>query len=240
MVLEKISDEKIEEILRLASEEGLNQGEIAEQVGVSRATAGKYIREVRKPLRARNRARIAIRNLNELCEAITPLILEKLRNGNPGYKNENKEDQEMSNEDVERRVQEALDRKSLNEKLDQILSLKDEIKTNTIQIKSLCEQFPGLCRVQESIDSRLKKSEATKPGTVLGTELTLGELLKSEKSQENLAEKYMSETGLLYALKRCTGAECQILRERAREQGIRIQVKGKGSMPGSSGWKDIE
>lgn len=239
MVLEKIAEEKIEEILRLASEEGLNQGEIADQVGVSRATAGKYIREVRKISKARNPGRIAVRNLNELCEAITPLILEKLRNRNPGYKNENKEDQEMSNEDIERRVQEALDRKVLLEKLDSVLELKDTIETNTVQIKSLCEQFPGLCSTQENIDKRLRQSEAAKPKGVLGTDLNLGELLKSEKSQENLVSKYMSESGLLYALKRCTGDECRILREKARGMGINIQLKAKGSMPGSSGWKDI-
>lgn len=240
MVLEKISDEKIEEILRLASEEGLNQGEIAEQVGVSRATAGKYIREVRKPLRARNPGRIVVRNLNELCEAITPLVLEKLRNGNPGYKNKNKEEEEMPGEDIQTRVQEALDRKALLEKLDSVLEMKEQFGAFQKQVKSLCDQFPGLCRVQEKIEVRLANQQTTKPGTVLGTELTLGELLESEKSQENLVEKYMSETGLLYALKRCTGPECEILRQKAREQGINLQVKGKGSMPGSSGWKDIE
>ena len=90
-------------------------------------------------------------------------------------------------ENIQIKVQEALDRKALLEKLDSVLEMKEQFGAFQKQVKSLCEQFPGLCRVQESIDSRLKKSEATKPGTVLGTELTLGELLKSEKSQENLA-----------------------------------------------------
>lgn len=86
MIPEKIPDKKIEEILKLSAEQELNQGEIAEQVGVSRATVGKYIREVRKISRDSLRPKISIQlkvylkdtDLRVLSRVLAPMVLQQL------------------------------------------------------------------------------------------------------------------------------------------------------------------
>lgn len=141
----------------------------------------------------------------------------------------------ISSAEVARIVRQVLEEKQkTKEDKENYQELTKEVK----RLGGLICDSSGKCWLATKTDIESIKNQ--KPKGVLGTELTLGELLKSEKSQENLAEKYMSESGLLVALKRCTGDECRILREKAREMGINIQVKGRGSMPGSSGWKDID
>lgn len=176
---------------------------------------------------------------------------------------ENKEEEMSNGGDIQTKVTEALDRKAMLNRLNELSSIKNDLKVlkkqglkipeefsqkigdlvekvdaNATQIKSFCEQFPELCSTQKKIESRLAKSEADKPKGVLGTNLSLDELLKHERSQKTLVDKYMGEAGLLRALERCTGPECERIRQLARKKGINIQRQGKGGMLGQP-WEDI-
>lgn len=230
MIPDKIPEQQIEEILKL-SEQGQTQEQVAEKLGISRATVSRYLKKQKDTLRPKILRRFSVDEINSLCKLITPLVLQGI--------NHHKEEEEMGDE-VALKVEEALARKQILDTLNELTGLKDVIETNAAKIDSLCKQFPALCSTQETINTRLRQAEADKPKGVLGTDLSLGDMLKHKESQKNLVDNYMGPAGLLFALKRCTGKECEALREKAREQGINLQVKGEGGMLGSTGWKDID
>lgn len=263
MFRERISDDKIKEIVELLAS-GSTQQETANQLGVALSTVSKYSRVGKKPKTVGSP-----KDYETLRQLISDVIRDDFCSLKEEKNNEDKEEKEMGDE-VGTKVQEALDRKAMLDRLNELSSLKGDIEAikanqdgisdlckrfpglceqveklekgfeaNIASVKTLCDQFPGLCSTQESIQASLRKKEDAKD-TVLGTGLKLDELLKHEGSQKVLADKYMGDFGLLRALERCTGPECEILRQKAREKGINLQVKTKGAMPGSMSWKDVD
>jgi len=269
MIPEKLNPEEISEIQKLSAE-GLTQEEISRKLGRSISTVNKYIREKKEQVGRRVSRFLGDGELHSLCELLVPLMREKLKEGNPSElpdEGENKEnngkEEEMSNGDVESKAQEIVDRREILKKLDkveqiakdvevlksqrgevpeglaqEIAEMKASIEGNTKQTTEFCKLYPEFCRKTEAaID---KKVEEMKPKGILGTDLNLDELLKNEKSQRVLAEKYLSDIGLRIALERCTSPECLKLRQLAKEKGIKIQKKREGFNMLGSEWDDLD
>lgn len=114
---------------------------------------------------------------------------------------------------------------------------EEETKWET-KIKEQPKEEPEIKEVD--IDAEVEKRiKEQKPKGVLGTDLTLEEFLKDEKSQEVFVDKYLGEAGMQRALERCTSKECQNIREIARQKGINIQKKREGGGMLGGDWEDI-
>lgn len=77
--------------------------------------------------------------------------------------NEDKEEKRMSNEEVGTKVQEALDRKAMLDKLNELSSLKGDIeaiKANQDGISDLCKRFPGLCEKIDATEKQVKEMKS--------------------------------------------------------------------------------
>jgi len=264
MPFEKLSDEQIAEIQQL-SDDGYTQRAIAEKLGISTGVVSKYTRGKRPATFGYSEAVV-----ENLCERLAPMLLEKLKGEDLEKlpeegegKEENKREEEMSNGDVESKAQEIADRREMLQKLEkieklskdmevlksqtgrapeelaqQIGELKEGIDSIKNQTANFCKLYPDLCKKTE--DAVAKKLEALQPKGILGTDLTLKEFHADRDSQKVLASKYLSDSGLLAALERCTDPQCKVLRQEALKRGIRIQKKREGGGMLGSNWENID
>lgn len=87
MIPDKIPEQQIEEILKL-SEQGQTQEQIAEKLGISRATVSRYLKKQKDTLKPKILRRFSMDEINSLCDLITPLVIDKLKKEQMTTKNE--------------------------------------------------------------------------------------------------------------------------------------------------------
>ena len=262
MGAKRLSQEKIDRILELAAQ-GLNRDEIAKQAGVSTGSVSYHLS---KPSIL---TRVPADKIREICEQLTRILegLKMFQNQGENKENNDQKEEEMSDGDVEARIQARLDREKILEELKEVPQLREELKTVKEQVGQIpdklteqlskfeakikaeiengakptaefCKLYPELCKKTE--DTVAKKVEELKPKGILGTDLTIQEFLEDKESQKVLAEKYLSDYGLQKALERCTGPSCDALRQEMQRRGIKIQKKREGGGMLGSDWEDID
>lgn len=129
---------------------------------------------------------------------------------------------------------EALRGKIANDVLESIKS-KEEAKPKEEKPEKKTEAEKS----EEEGEKSIKKEEKLPKG-VLGTDLTLEEFLKDEKSQEVFVNKYLGDAGIRKALERCTSPECKVIREEMEKRGIKVLKKRVGGGMLGADWEEID
>lgn len=125
----------------------------------------------------------------------------------------------------------------------EVESLTGKMKDNLLNELKLKEEekVKGKEPEKEKVKpEKLEKEEEKLPKGVLGTDLTLEEFLKDEKSQEVFVDKYLGDAGMRRALERCTSPECKVIREEIQKRGIKILKKREGGGMLGGDWEELD
>lgn len=147
MLRKKISDDKVEEILKLVAD-GNTQREVADKLGLALSTVNRYSKSSEKSQSQSSK------NLERLCEIVLEKIKDDLK------KNNKSEEEEDMSDDVETKVQQVLNQREVLNKLNELSGLKSEIealKANQHGLSDLCKKFPGLCQTVDETQEEVKK-----------------------------------------------------------------------------------